>query len=108
MDLLSPVHLVAFAREDAMTEPAIDAFGAAGRRTRPGETGTSARRRRVDQDRRAELVPALEDLLLREGFTTLTVDDMARRLRCSKATLYSVASSKEQLVIALTKRFFQQ
>ena len=27
-------------------------------------------------------------------------------MRCSKATLYSVASTKEQLVIAATKHFF--
>jgi AcrR family transcriptional regulator len=38
------------------------------------------------------------------------VDDqgMEQSLHCSKATLYSVAGSKEQLVIALTKRFFRQ
>lgn len=73
-----------------------------------GVPGTSARRRRVDHERRAELLGALEELLLREGFLALTVDDMAKRLHCSKATLYSIASSKEQLVIALTKRFFRQ
>ncbi|GAB4064684.1 TetR/AcrR family transcriptional regulator [Angustibacter speluncae] len=79
-------------------------------RPRPphGGPGTSVRRRRVDQERRAELLSSLEDLVLLEGFTALTVDDMARRLHCSKATLYSVAGSKEQLVIALTKRFFKQ
>ncbi|WP_353953289.1 TetR/AcrR family transcriptional regulator [Knoellia sp. S7-12] len=70
--------------------------------------GNSVRRRRVDPERRSQLLIALEDLVLREGFTALSVDDMARRLRCSKATLYSVASSKEQLVIALTKHFFRQ
>jgi AcrR family transcriptional regulator len=70
--------------------------------------GGSVRRRRVDQERRSELLGALEELLLREGFTALSVDDIARRLHCSKATLYSVASSKEQLVIALTKQFFRQ
>jgi AcrR family transcriptional regulator len=73
-----------------------------------GDPGGSVRRRRVDMERRAELLGALEELLLSEGFTGLTVDDMARRLQCSKATLYSVASSKEQLVIALTKHFFRQ
>jgi AcrR family transcriptional regulator len=73
-----------------------------------GDAGSSVRRRRVDVERRAELLSAVEELLLSEGFTTLTVDDMSRRLRCSKATLYSVASSKEQLVIALTKHFFRQ
>lgn len=35
------------------------------------------------------------------------MDDMARRLRCSKATLYS-ANNKEPPVIALTKHFFRQ
>ncbi|MFI5953132.1 TetR/AcrR family transcriptional regulator [Cryptosporangium sp. NPDC051539] len=77
----------------------------------PGSTPEptrSVRRRRVDQERRAQLLVALEELLLAEGFSALTVDDMARRLQCSKATLYSVAGSKEQLVIALTKRFFRQ
>ena len=73
-----------------------------------GDSGSSVRRRRVDLERRAELLGALEELLLTEGFTALTVDDMARRLHCSKATLYSVASSKEQLVITLTKHFFRQ
>jgi AcrR family transcriptional regulator len=73
-----------------------------------GDHGTSVRRRRVDQERRADLLAALEELLLDEGFMALTVDDMARRLHCSKATLYSVATSKEQLVIALTKHFFRQ
>src|SRR3954470_5160049 len=70
--------------------------------------GGSVRRRRVDQERRSELLGALEELLLTEGFTALSVDDIARRLHCSKSTLYSVASSKEQLVIALTKQFFRQ
>ena len=72
------------------------------------KTRSSVRRRRVDDERRNELLRELETLLLAEGFTALTVDDMARRLRCSKATLYSVASSKEQLVIALTKQFFRR
>lgn len=46
--------------------------------------------------------------MLAEGFTSLSMDDLAQRLRCSKATLYSVAGSKEQLVTALTKGFFRQ
>jgi AcrR family transcriptional regulator len=74
----------------------------------PPRPAQSVRRRRVDQERRTQLLAALEELLLREGFSALTVDDMARRLQCSKATLYSVAGSKEQLVIALIKQFFRQ
>lgn len=73
-----------------------------------GDRAGSVRRRRVDVDRRSELFGALQELVLRDGFTALTVDDMARRLQCSKATLYSLASSKEQLVIAVTKHFFRQ
>ncbi|WP_412517438.1 TetR/AcrR family transcriptional regulator [Actinomadura madurae] len=50
----------------------------------------------------------LEEIMLAEGFKALSMDDLAHRLQCSKATLYSVARSKEQLVTAVTKRFFQQ
>ena len=92
-----------------MNDQPAGAIVSSSRPVLPGsDHGTSVRRRRVDLERRTELLSALEELFLREGFTALTVDDMARRLRCSKATLYSVASSKEQLVIALTKHFFRQ
>lgn len=57
--------------------------------------------------RRAQLLDALVDLLLREGFAHLTLDEIAARLRCSKSTLYSLASSKEQLVRAATVHFFR-
>ena len=49
----------------------------------------------------------LTELLLTEGFTSLTVDDIAQRLRCSKATLYSLAGSKEQLAVVVTRQFFR-
>src|SRR3954447_15499258 len=92
-----------------MNEQPVDAVVPHGRpMLSVGDPGSSVRRRRVDLERRAELLGALEELLLSEGFTALTVDDMARRLQCFKATLYSVASSKEQLVIALTKHFFRE
>src|SRR5690606_13540721 len=44
---------------------------------------------------------------LSEGFTTISVDELTRRLHCSKSTIYSVAPTKEQLVVAVTKRFFR-
>lgn len=73
------------------------------------DTGNgSVRRRRVDPERRAQLLRNLEELVLAEGFTALSMDDLAQRLHCSKATLYSVAGNKEQLVVALTKGFFRQ
>jgi AcrR family transcriptional regulator len=41
------------------------------------------------------LLDEVEELLLAEGFTAVSMDEVAQRLRCSKATLYSVAGSKE-------------
>lgn len=66
----------------------------------------SVRRRRVNEPRREELIRQVEDVLLASGFTRLTMDDLARRVGCSKATLYSLAATKEELVIRVTRRFF--
>jgi AcrR family transcriptional regulator len=49
---------------------------------------------------------ALEELFLAEGFADQTVESLARRLACSKSTLYGVAASKEQIVTAVVERFF--
>jgi AcrR family transcriptional regulator len=77
----------------------------------PGPPDTSAllrtpRRRRVDTTRRADLLAQITDVFLAEGFTAVSVDDLARRMRCSKSTLYGVGGTKEQLVVAATKHFF--
>ncbi|ABW12667.1 transcriptional regulator, TetR family [Parafrankia sp. EAN1pec] len=80
-----------------MTHPA----GAA-----PSAPLKTPRRRRVDTARRADLLEQVTDVFLAEGFTAVTVDDLARRMRCSKATLYGVGATKEQLVVAATKHFF--
>jgi AcrR family transcriptional regulator len=58
--------------------------------------------------RREELLDELVTLFLAEGFGAFTLDELARRLRCSKSTLYGLAASKEQLVVAVVKRFFQR
>jgi AcrR family transcriptional regulator len=58
--------------------------------------------------RRTELFDALVDLFLAEGFAHVTLGDMAARLRCSKSTLYTLATSKEQLVRAATVHFFRR
>lgn len=57
--------------------------------------------------RRAELFDALVVLLLADGFSAFTLDDLAARLRCSKRTLYALAGSKEQLVRAAVVHFFR-
>ncbi|MFD5162151.1 TetR/AcrR family transcriptional regulator [Streptomyces hawaiiensis] len=67
----------------------------------------TARRRVVDTHRREELLRQAETIILTEGFTTVTMDELAQRLGCSKATLYSLASTKEQLVLAVTRAFFR-
>nr|MCW2727067.1 TetR family transcriptional regulator [Aeromicrobium sp.] len=50
-----------------------------------------------------ELIP----VILAEGFSDLSMADVARRLRCSKSTLYGIAASKEQLLIAVVRTFFR-
>ena len=43
------------------------------------------------------LLEDLETLMMSEGFLHLSTDDIASRLRCSKATLYRLAPSREKL-----------
>lgn len=61
---------------------------------------------RNDGPRRQQLLDELEALFLAEGFSGLTVDELCRRLRCSKSTLYSVAQTREQIVQAVVRHFF--
>ncbi|MCX0272879.1 TetR/AcrR family transcriptional regulator [Nocardia zapadnayensis] len=69
-------------------------------------TVKSPRKRRVDTARREDLLRQAQEIFLSEGFTTLTIGELTERLHCSKATLYSVAATKEQLVVLATKQFF--
>lgn len=71
-------------------------------------TLSTPRRRTVDPDRQSALLDSVSDLLMIEGFTSITVDEIARRLHCSKSTLYGVAATKSQLVTAVTRRFFER
>ena len=71
----------------------------------PGAPTT--RSRRMSDARREEVLDRLQELFLAEGFARLTVDDLAARLQCSKSTLYALAGSKEQLVVAAFRRFFR-
>lgn len=66
----------------------------------PAPTARAARRR-------VELLTDLAGLFLREGFLELGVGDLAARLRCSRSTLYLVAQSKEQIVLAGLRHFFR-
>jgi AcrR family transcriptional regulator len=57
--------------------------------------------------RQLDLLEGLQALLLAEGFRHLSLDDLATRLRCSKTTLYALAPSKEQLVVAVVNHYFK-
>ena len=58
--------------------------------------------------RQAELLDQLEALFLDEGFARFTLDDLALRLHCSKSTLYTLATSKEQLALRVVRHFFRK
>ena len=54
----------------------------------------SVRSVRAPDRRRQELLDALVEIILHEGFERLSVEEMARRLGCSKSTVYVVAIGK--------------
>src|SRR5688500_9752306 len=58
--------------------------------------------------RQDDLVERLIDVFLREGFLELSIDDMARRLRCSKTTIYGIAPSKQQVIAVVVRGFFRR
>lgn len=58
--------------------------------------------------RRDELIHELIDLFIREGFLGFSIEDIARELKRSKSTLYSVADSKEQIFVAVARAFFRR
>lgn len=58
--------------------------------------------------RRGDLIEKLIPLFLDEGFVDLSVEDLAKRLHCSKSTLYNVAASKEQILVVVVRAFFRQ
>lgn len=58
--------------------------------------------------RRDALVDELIDLFLAEGFAAFPLAGLAQRLSCSKSTLYLVAPSKEQIVVAVVRSYFRR
>lgn len=50
-----------------------------------------------ESPRMRRLLGDLETIMMSEGFLHLSTDDIARRLRCSKASLYRLAPSREEL-----------
>lgn len=62
----------------------------------------------MGSSRRDEVLDELVELFLAEGFSGFGVGGLAARLRCSRTTLYLVAPSKEQIVLAAVRRYFRR
>ncbi|MFJ2211132.1 TetR/AcrR family transcriptional regulator [Streptomyces sp. NPDC101062] len=75
--------------------------------SRTGRRAAGGGRKRLDDDRRDELLGRLQAIVLTEGFARLTVDTLAARLQCSKSTLYAISSSRHHLVATVLKSFFR-
>lgn len=54
--------------------------------------------------RQRELLDALDDLVVSGGLAELTMAEIATRTNCSLRTLYGIAQSKEELVLAVVDR----
>lgn len=63
------------------------------------------RKRSVRQE---QILDGLIELFLAEGFGGFSMADLAERLQCSKATLYELADSKEQLIAVALRTFFRR
>ncbi len=57
--------------------------------------------------RQNEIFDQLQAIFLAEGFRHLTIADFVERLHCSRRTLYSLAPSREELVLAVVDRLFR-
>lgn len=67
-------------------------------------TSVSAR----DDARRRAVLDQLIPLFYAEGFLAFSLEDLARRLGCSKSTLYVVAASKEQIIQTTVRESFRR
>jgi len=60
------------------------------------------------QSREERQLDKLEAVFLGEGFRKVTVDKLARSLRCSKRTVYELAPSKEALFLRVFDRYLSR
>lgn len=72
-------------------------------------TVTPTRRRGAGRrtTRQRELLDQLVVLFAAEGFADFTLDDLVARLKCSKSSLYTLAGSKQELVVEVVKQYFR-
>jgi len=62
----------------------------------------------IANQRHARLRDDLVELILAEGFGSLTIADIARRLHCSKTTIYALGGSKEQVTTNAVRHYFRE
>ena len=62
-------------------------------------------RKRLDEDRRDELLDGVMSIVAERGFSQVTIAELARELHCSAATLYKIAPSKDSLVLLAIARW---
>lgn len=67
-----------------------------------------APRTRAHSARRGEFIAQIIDVFLDQGFAHLSIEDLARELKCSKSTLYTVEGSKEQIIVTVVRAFFRR
>lgn len=79
----------------------------AGTPTGQGRASLSGRRAPRRTARQQDLLGRLVTLMTGEGFSRFTLEDIALRMRCSKTTLYSLAASKQELVVEVVKEYFR-
>lgn len=73
-----------------------------------GKTRSKVGRPKSRSDRREEIRDELEKIFLQEGFRDLTVDKLARRVKCSNRTLYEIAPSKEEIFLETLNRWLER
>jgi AcrR family transcriptional regulator len=56
--------------------------------------------------RKEQILDSLEVIVLRDGFRSLRITDVAAQLNASYATLYSIAPTKEELVLLVVDRWY--
>jgi AcrR family transcriptional regulator len=61
--------------------------------------------RRLDDDRRNELLDGVMRIIAAHGFSEVQISEMAGELHCSAATLYKIAPSKDSLVLLAMGRW---
>jgi AcrR family transcriptional regulator len=69
-----------------------------GDRTASGEPGSPVRRPRLTPEREEEFLAAALAVVRETGYEALTMEGVAARAKCSKATLYRLYGTKQHLV----------